>query len=473
MKLRSIQINNYRSVEEVSLEIDQLADTSYTYGLIGVNESGKSSILKALALKDGLSDKEGPLPRQKDFKDTKKPIEITYFYSPNESEIEEFIVSIRDQFSEIALIPAHFEELILKVSFSHDDPTQRVITLEVPKIIYDEKENIQEQIKQLVQDKSHKSLFWTAEDRYLITQPINLGEFANDQNISIPLWNCFSLANIRTPEEIREKIALLTQSTERELLREELGEKVTAHINSAWPGHQIKITFDISDGLITLHVHDKKAKGKAKTVDQRSDGFGQFISFILSVSAENKNEELVNKILLIDEPETHLHPQAQEDMLKELVKISQNDRNNVTFFATHSNHLVDKDDLSRNYRVSKPEDTTDVERFNVGTSSYASVTYKVFGVSSGDYHNELYDLLREKYAKSKSLELEKVGITEFDNGFFRQEKKLKPDFMYKDKKNGATLPTYVRNAIHYPDNRDTDFDKRLRESIELLVTYED
>ncbi len=46
MKLKKITVKNFRSVEEQSLEIKEIGG-SYTYALIGVNESGKSSFLEA------------------------------------------------------------------------------------------------------------------------------------------------------------------------------------------------------------------------------------------------------------------------------------------------------------------------------------------------------------------------------------------------------------------------------------------
>jgi hypothetical protein len=42
MLLKSIQISNYRSIEDIEFDIEKLNDNSYTYGLIGINEAGKS-----------------------------------------------------------------------------------------------------------------------------------------------------------------------------------------------------------------------------------------------------------------------------------------------------------------------------------------------------------------------------------------------------------------------------------------------
>ena len=55
MKLKSINLKNYRSVEDIIFHIKENNDKSFTYGLIGVNEAGKSSVLKGIALIDNLA----------------------------------------------------------------------------------------------------------------------------------------------------------------------------------------------------------------------------------------------------------------------------------------------------------------------------------------------------------------------------------------------------------------------------------
>lgn len=463
----------------MSFDIASLSDTTYTYGLIGVNEAGKTSILKALALKDGLKNERGEsLPLARDFKDKTKPVEIEYSYGLERKEQQEAKDYLVSNAPSTDISKVDFSDITYTAYFDFDKPSQAMESV-VVKSINDENEHkadIEDHLINFISPKTHESIFWTAEDRYLISQPINLALFAmTPDDISIPLKNCFALAGIVGADAIKSRIALITESTEREQLENELGEKVTEHITTAWPKHPIKITFNISDGLINFHVHDLHTKGKAKTADQRSDGFRQFVSFLLTISAQNSNEELSNSILLLDEPETHLHPQAQEDLLRELVKITQNKRNNLVFFATHSNYMIDKKDLSRNYKVFKKpnkkteREKTEILRFGEKASTYASVTYDVFEISSTDYHNELYDRLRADYGEENKKDA--VGITEFDNGFFVQTKKLKLEYPVKKEKNKATLPTYIRNCIHYPKNQDKDFSKQLTESIELLRSY--
>ncbi|MFZ3071753.1 MAG: AAA family ATPase, partial [Thermodesulfobacteriota bacterium] len=216
-----------------------------------------------------------------------------------------------------------------------------------------------------------------------------------------------------------------------------LGDKVTAHIKKVWPNHPVKIKFQINNFMLSFLVEDEKVKYKSKTTEQRSDGFRQFISFLLTISAESATNQLSNSLLLLDEPETHLHPQAQEYLKDELIKITRNDKNNIVFFATHSNYMIDKDHIERCFRVSKQVNRkTKLEKFEAGQKSYAEVNYEVFDIVSSDYHNELYGFLED------------VDKTKLDI--------LQKTKEWKNKKTNKTedvsLAEYIRHSIHHPEN---------------------
>ena len=317
-------------------------------------------------------------------------------------------------------------------------------------------------------EKTHRTVFWTAKDEYLISDAINLTEFASKPEISIPLKNSFGLAGIKI-NDIPQAIANFSgDTTEKKLLEEKLGEAVTGHISKVWPGHPIKIIFDIDGQIINFHVIDTKAGGKAKTADQRSDGFKQFISFLLTVSAEDSNEELNNCLLLLDEPETHLHPQAQIYFLDELKKITINNRGNVVLFATHSNYMIDKDKLSRNFKVTKEKDSTKVTSIDTKDSTYASVNYEVFEVPTSDYHNELFGNLHENFIDADPKDDNREKIKVFDTEILEKIAGTKKDKPWKGKQNQATLPTYLRNCIHHPEGGNTYTFEELVRSIEIM-----
>lgn len=466
MKLQSIQVKNYRSIEDVAFNTQPRSDGSFTFGLVGVNEAGKSSILKALAIKDGLIKLN-----QKDFRDKTKDVEVllTYKLDADDASEMENILGQDTELESAAITAIIAMDFVLTYSCTYIKPTTILVDVSIPALKSEDKYDIEQASASYISSNAHQSIFWTAEDRYLISQPINLAAFsANPDGVSIPLRNCFRLAGI---EDIAERISSLgNDSTEIEFLQNELGEKVTEHIKNVWPNHPIIITFHITNGLIHFHVKDSGSKDKAKTADQRSDGFKQFISFLLTISAQDRNDELSNSILLLDEPETHLHPQAQEYLLGELISITKNTRNNIAVFATHSNYMIDKDDLGRNHRISKSHGKTIQDPLDGRTASYASVTYEVFGIPSNDYHNELFSRLHSNYQDESPEDEKRNGIKYFDVEVFQKMFNLSADKPWRKTPKQISLPTFIRNCINHPDNGDSFTAAELKKSIDFLRT---
>lgn len=472
MILEKVRIRNYRSLEDFEFEINSLNDGSSTFGLIGVNEAGKSSVLTALALKEGLTNSSSEmLPLIKDFSNKELAIQIDYTYKLNKEEIQRMKTILNEGVPTEEHLEVEFTKILIKVFFNPSSPSSAGYQLKIFELKDRAKADIVEKkLLDFARDLMQTSVFWTAESRFLISAPIALAEFASSPDtVSIPLKNSFMLAGV---DDIPAAVNKLTgDSTEVEFLEEQLGEAVTKHISTRWPGHPIKITFSITDGKINFHVKDTKTKARAKTADQRSDGFKQFISFLLTVSAQNTNKELSNSILLLDEPETHLHPKAQENLLLELIKISNNDNNNVVLFATHSIFMIDKTDLSRNYKIYKEKAVSDKKQFDKKISTYSSVTYEVFEIASTDYHNQLYSQLHAKYQDVDVTDSAREGIKNFDEAYFFAEKKLLKNKPWKKKINSCTLPTYIRNCIHHSDNGDDYSQDELEESIKLMLSF--
>lgn len=463
MQLQSIQIKNYRSIEDITFDVNLLEDSSYTFGLIGVNEAGKSSILKAISLKDNST-----LLTPKDFNNKNKNIEILFKYKLEASDDTEGFSKIISGETASTILTTHIfqaDEVVgFKLTFPYASPS-----IPAYDFLYSYKKNDFANTAHATKvffEKIHRTVFWSARDEYLISEAINLTTFSDNPNISIPLRNCFLLADV---SDIKGRIASIEgDSTEKEELEEQLGKAVTEHILSVWPGHPIKITFDIDGKLINFHVKDTNVKGKAKTAGQRSDGFKQFISFLLTISAEDRNDELENCLLLLDEPETHLHPKAQEDFLGELKKITTNKRGNVVIFATHSNYMIDKVKLSRNFKVVKDNVSTSIELIDTKNSTFASVNYEVFGIATSDYHSELYCKLHQRFQDDDLKDEKRERVLEFNNVFLHATNKQPKNKPWKGNANQATLSTYIRNCIHHSDNGDSYTQKELKDSIEFM-----
>lgn len=468
MELKSFTINNYKSIESLSFDISQLEDKSFTYSLIGENEAGKSSILQALALKDDLLDLDNNLlPNQQDFREN-EDIRISYLYRLSELEIYDIYEKIQEEMPEIHPSNAHYQDVILHIIFKKSQQNNvKIEEIEIENAQeFEHTEIIKKHYQAYVLNNQIKAVFWKSEDNYLMSHPVNLTNFSNDPDaVSIPLKNCFKLAGF---SDISAEIAKINESTAREYLADQLGKEVTDHINRVWKDHPIKITFNISGEMIHFHVKDKDVKGRAKTAGQRSDGFRQFISFLLTVSAESKAEQLQNTLLLLDEPETHLHPKAQHSLLENLIEITKNNKNNIALFATHSNYMIDQEDLSRSYKIYKLKDITKYSGFDKKKSTYAEINYDVFSILSSDYHNELYGKIQETINENCTSKLD---------DFFKKEKIIEKSYFNSntDKTHKVSLPTYIRHQIHHPENsKNTKFTKtELVKSINFLLKIMD
>ncbi len=83
MELKVVNIQNFKSIKEVEFQIEPV-DNSYTYTLIGINESGKSSFLKAVNLMNQES-----ISYPYDYFDESKPVVVSYDYELLEGEIKQ------------------------------------------------------------------------------------------------------------------------------------------------------------------------------------------------------------------------------------------------------------------------------------------------------------------------------------------------------------------------------------------------
>lgn len=475
MNLKNITISNYRSIEVLQFSISPV-NGSHTYALLGINESGKSSFLQSLSLIEN-----GQISHPLDyFNQTEKVcVQLEYEYTKKEKEelykileeekgfpknlIEEIDVTGVFVVVDYAPDAAHPMNKYEVIKFKTDKvPRYTIIDgkpTETPKEGEHEPFSIVDYFRSTLNgyflNLSHRVVFWKSSPEYLILEEIDLPTFAtNPLQVSVPLLNCFKLAGIEQ-DKIQEIVASLTSSVPINNLQEKLSDLVTQHINSVWPEHPIKIKFQISSNKITLLIEDEGVQYSAKTTSQRSDGFRQFVSFLLTLSVENHKSQLSNTILLIDEPEVHLHPPAQINLLNELIQITKNKRNNIVFFATHSNYLIDKKNLDRCYKVIKHENQkTVLEKIAKTTSSYAEVNYDVFDIVTTDYHNELYGYLEDTdIAKLNALPKTKVWHN-----------------TKTGKNENVSLSRYVRHSIHHPENDQnrTYTDKQLISSIEIL-----
>lgn len=431
MILKNIKVVNYKSIKEIELPLEEIAGSKACI-LIGKNESGKTNILKAIS---NISTSESnPYSEicNKDSKKKKEDVDFIYtFQFDNDENFWKKVVDEKVLPKEIVLglkidsvekglwadkdsdsIDKDYWEAVLHVdssikkSFFVDTENNFLFSTEysLDQLNIDFSPSVykiatEEQIKDYIRSKLEDTLetmlpeviYWQSSDkRYLINEPINLESFLTDTSISPPLKSCFKIAGI---DDIAHRISLINgDSEEKQELEDELSEKVTTFINDVWKEHEINFRFRIEGMECKVSVEDKDNTRAKFQMDQRSDGFKQFISILLSISAN----QLKNNLIILDEPEVHLHPSGVKYLREELLKIA---KENYVVIATHSTYMVDKFNLNRHFQVKKVESITSLKQIDAKNPYQEEVIYEALGTSIYEHIHQNVLLLEGKTDK--------------------------------------------------------------------------
>lgn len=202
---------------------------------------------------------------------------------------------------------------------------------------------------------------WRAKDSDLIQGSIPLREFSEKPSAYPALQNMFALSGFVSKEQIQRKIQEIEKNSNyRRKLDKKLSDESTRYINTKWKEHKVKIDVRISDELnIQIKVQDGDNEDCYYDMQDRSEGFKQFISLLLSISIKNQSGIIKDNLIIIDEPEVHLHPSGIRYMLEELVKIG---KNNYVFLATHSNFMIDRNAKERHFLLTKRRGVTQAKQ---------------------------------------------------------------------------------------------------------------
>lgn len=134
------------------------------------------------------------------------------------------------------------------------------------------------------------------------------------------------------------------------------------------------------------HIEPGVKEKNTLDFSKRSDGFKRFVTFLLMISVNVKTDELTDTLLLIDEPEISLHPSGARYLREELIKIS---KTNYVVYSTHSIFMIDSGDISRHYIVKKKDEITTIESAKDSNIADEEVLYNALGHS-------VFAVLKEK-----------------------------------------------------------------------------
>lgn len=477
MRLAKVEIKNFRSIKDITLEVNPSCRV-----LVGINESGKSNILKALSLldsnKQSISDDiRFSLEDENHITDS----EIRFIFSFDKDEIDQICQNVlkvilcrnskQDIYIEKRSQRIEFKEFcqlcneglyIVNVykntkrasywSLSEDEyqlgsqwampsgraPDEYTVSVGdeeyslaqfsminrndfpgipgeflIPATIDSIHEAIGNQIIGVVSNNLPECVYWSYDEKNILPASIPLNSFLSNPNSCMPLKNMFELAGISSIKETVTEEQNRTNGLRNLLNR--VAKQTTSHIKGVWQEYK---TIQISLTMNGLNIDASITEGYNHfAFSNRSDGFKRFVSFLIMISAKVKVNQLKDTLILIDEPEIGLHPSGARFLRDELIKISEK---NSVIYSTHSIFMIDKEAINRHLLVEKKNEVTAITEVNQSNFVDEEVIYNAIGYSIFDNLKE-NNLLFEGW-RDKKFFLEALKYAP------QKYKKLKEDF---------------------------------------------
>jgi len=445
MKLSRVHIRNFRSIQDVIVNIDPACRV-----LVGINESGKSNILRALSLlsEDRQPVKENdvrePLPDEdpidssyvlfvftfeKD--DTDRLLEIIsgsilsktqdpkIISTANKKEsVEEFCVSGHEGLYTVNIRTASKKPQSWRIgtsrkllegwkkpskacpqNFAVDVKSQKhplakyklIQSLDFSEILEEYLDNAtindfddlySSAIGTITKDSLPNTLFWEYNEDNLLPSSVEIDEFLNKPDSCPALRNMFTLAGY---DDIKGSIETARKGTPNQFQNylDRIAKRTTNHFRSIWKEYEdIEFSLRRNANQIIPGVKERNIHDFAR----RSDGFKRFVTFLLMISANVRTHHLHDTLLLLDDPNICLHPSSERYLRDELITIS---KTNYVVYSTHSIFMIDPGYIDRHYIVTKENEITSIKPTEYSNIADEELLYNALGHS-------IFSILKEK-----------------------------------------------------------------------------
>lgn len=414
LQLTRCRVRNFRSISDSNLF--PLSDDNIT-GIIGQNESGKTSILEALSAfaTDEISNEvlrsDGSMPEvtcvfklpndwpESLFPDIELPTGLVKAVKESDNQIAMTRTWHTEDESEVLIDNIQLDNFLPIVEETPDtlepntSPTDTAIPTPSPAPSAPASLTKDEFIEVIFDSMPRFDLFMDFSN--LLPDTIDVADVIG-KNIKVEGYqgavNFLKLVDLdvttidgQNPRVVKNKI-------------DSQNRKFTANFQDFWSqkiGGKDKIGIEVELDYHSAKTQPEKAgkpylsfwiydNGERLRPQQRSKGVRWFLSFYLQLRASAKAENESGLILLIDEPAGSLHAKAQEDVLKVFEQL----RGDIQIiYTTHSPYLLDLDRIYRlvaAQRESKegdeysPSDTTILTAHELGAASTDTLT-PIFG----------------------------------------------------------------------------------------------
>lgn len=239
---------------------------------------------------------------------------------------------------------------------------------------------------------------------------------------------------------------------------------------------EVEVTFNFSlpqlDTFFKTGNVDLSDNGITTESTQKGTGLQRALALALmqvyaGIDSVKKEDTQKPFLFFLDEPETFLHPQAQNKLLEALIKLSQKSQ---IFITTHSPYLL-RNFNSKKHRLcifshavnsSSFSECTSLNTFPIISPTWGEINYFAFGVTSIEFHNELFGSLHallKSHDESKYSRISSVDVYLAEEGNCPRDYKRFDDRGFDPNAleskwhpiREETLPVHIRNLIDHPE----------------------
>jgi len=360
MKIIEYRIRNYKAVKDTSIKLNYSLNP-----IIGVNESGKTTILSAILAFDKNRDKvnsgnhleyknkystgatkdskiTATLILDKDeLKDLKKSLNLK-----SETPDYEHLLKITDKTPFILTreLSSPEKKYTLEDDVFSDNNKKNIINYllkNLPYILYfdDFTDRVPEEIvfKEDYKNTGKLAFSKNREWQEIIVEIFRRAEVEGIDDDENPLKSFFHLTDKDQKDDILSDIEDVLN---KEIIDEWKRIKKSGFKNFADDSDNLSLELKCEDNIFTFKVRDKSNKEKKRTfnVSERSKGFQWFFNYMIKLKFNPRYKvKKENSIFLLDEPGSYLHSSAQSELLKELKSVSEK---NTIVYCTHSQYLL-------------------------------------------------------------------------------------------------------------------------------------
>lgn len=445
MKYKSFFIKNYKGIKELTLDLIRDPQTNIIT-LVGLNESGKTSILEAISLFSVAPLAENihkliPKSKKFSFTDTIEIHATLELDDQDERSIQNYCST--QNFRSIDNLKEFKQKLIYK--FKDSEFLQKESGLVCEFTLNGLKKNYSNNrlynqtssefigTKDYIIDKLLPPIIYYPNFLFDFPVKIYLEESSTEdpeqktyRAVLNDIMDTFN-EGLNIQDHIIKRLRNPSEGTNEALEStiERMSVQITRVVFNAWGqlfdsnGKEIRLkpAIDPDNDLAYLEVKLKEGVEQFQ-ISERSLGFKWFFTFLLFTEfRKNRLSEKGEILFLLDEPASNLHSTAQKNLLITFEKLVTNCK---MIYTTHSHHLINPKWLSGAYIVKNKAIDYDKE-FNALTENtdVEATIYKQFVVAHPEqrtYFQPILDAI--EYSPSNLEEVPNIILTEGKNDYY-------------------------------------------------------